>query len=85
MAGFGAGVGLRRPTKEATLVQPRHPNRFFANISPKPSMTPLIKGKSRLMASAETNARARPRFEREGSKMESVTEGGATAGNVNAD
>jgi len=72
---FG-GEGDRRPRNDATLLHPFHLMICRANISPKPSMTPLMNGRSRLMAREETNARIRARRERDESNIESVTEGG---------
>lgn len=51
-----------------------------ANISPKPSMTPLMNGRSRLIVREESNARTRARRERDESNIESVTEDGWTGG-----
>ena len=50
--------------------------KFFANISPKPSITPLMKGSTKLIAIDEATASTRARGERPGVKMESVTDGG---------
>lgn len=47
-----------------------------ANISPNPSITPLMNGRSRLIPREETNARIRARRERDESNIESVTDGG---------
>lgn len=68
--------GDRRPTNDATLLHPFHLIRCRANISPKPSMTPLMNGSSRLIVREETNARTRARRERDESNIEIVTEGG---------
>jgi len=70
------GEGDRRPTNDATLLHPFHLMICRANISPKPSMTPLMNGKRRLIAREETNARTRARRERDESNIESVTEVG---------
>ena len=50
---------------------------FLANISPKPSITPLTKGKRRLTAKDDASARVRVRIEREESKIDKVTDTGA--------
>ncbi|SRR5258706_4986257 len=70
------GEGGRRPTNDAKLLQPFHLMMCRANISPKPSMTPLMNGRSRLIVREESNARTRARREREELNIESVTEGG---------
>ena len=70
------GEGGRRPTNDAKLLQPFHLMMCRANISPKPSMTPLINGRSRLIVREESNARTRARRERDELNIESVTEVG---------
>ena len=72
--------GDRRPTNDAKLLQPFHLMICRANISPKPSITPLMNGKKRLIVREESNARTRARRERDELNIESVTEGGGTGG-----
>jgi len=61
--------------------QPNQPmTTFFANISPKPSITPFTNGSRRLTASAEKRAATRVRVERLESKMAGVTETDAGVG-----
>lgn len=74
---------LRSPSPLATSRHPLQPNKLLAAISPKPSITPLINGSRRLIARLEASARNRARLESVLSKMESVTDGGATGGSVN--
>lgn len=61
-----------------------HPNQFVttrrAKISPNPSMTPLIKGRTRLMAREDANTSTRVRVDKEESKMDSVAEMGVCWG-----
>jgi len=45
---------------------------FFAKISPKPSITPLMNGNARLMASDDRIARTRVFVDRDESKMARV-------------
>jgi len=62
-------------------LQPKYSNTIFlANISPNPSMTPLTKGKSKLIAKDENNAVTRVRVEREGSNIARVADSSATGG-----
>ena len=63
------GLGAVHPSQYITT--------FLANISPKPSMTPLTKGKSKLMASDEKRAFTRVRVDKDASKIASVAVAGA--------
>ena len=53
--------------------QPSRTTKFLATISPKPSITPLINGKSRLIARVDASA-ARRDFVDEAAKTASVGE-----------
>jgi len=57
-----------------------HPNQptatFLAKISPNPSITPFIKGRSRFTASDEANAKIRVRVDNDESKTDRVTDTG---------
>jgi hypothetical protein len=53
---------------------------FLANISPNPSMTPLTKGNSKLIARDEKSAVIRVRAEREGSNIASVADSSGAGG-----
>src|SRR5260221_9124460 len=65
------------PTLMAGIFQPNHSvTTRRAKISPNPSMTPLIKGRTRLMAREDANTSARVRVDKEESKMDSVAEMG---------
>ena len=48
---------------------------FFANISPKPSITPLMKGRRQLMARLDASAPNRVRIGKLASKIAIVAEG----------
>lgn len=80
-------VGVLNPTPATPGPKPAgrgNPNNgattFFAKISPNPSMTPLMKGSSMLIAREENTARTRARAVRFGLKIDRVTEGGGPAG-----
>lgn len=60
--------------------QPNRPAKLLANISPNPSITPLIKGRSKLIDREETSAKIRERVDRRLSNMESVAGGGRGTG-----
>jgi hypothetical protein len=49
---------------------------FLANISPNPSMTPLMNGKKKLIAIAEESAKRRVRVDRDELNIVRVAEGG---------
>ena len=62
----------------AGIFQPNHPVMTRrAKISPNPSMTPFIKGRTRFTAKEDANASTRVRVDKEESKMDSVAETGA--------
>ena len=50
---------------------------FFAKISPNPSITPFMKGSSKLTAREEKKAVNRVRFESDVSKIAEVSDTGA--------
>ena len=52
---------------------------FFANISPKPNITPLTKGKRKLMARLDARAPNRVCIGKLVSKIANVAEGGGSA------
>lgn len=73
----GAPVSLERleplkPNVAATLPHPFHANRLFAAISPKPSITPLMKGRTRLMAKLLAKARNLALLDKVVSNIDSV-------------
>jgi hypothetical protein len=71
------------PTLMAGIFQPNHSvTTRRAKISPNPSITPLIKGRTRLMAREDANTSTRVRVDKEESKIESVAEMGGGAGGV---
>ena len=64
------------PPGGAAAVQPIFKAKVRAKISPKPSMTPLTKGRRRLIASEETRASTRARVDKRASNTDIVAEGG---------
>lgn len=52
---------------------------FFANISPKPNITPLTKGKRQLIARLDASAPSRVCIGKLASKIATVAEGGGGA------
>jgi hypothetical protein len=67
-----------RPTDVAGGFQPNHPRTtFLANISPKPSMTPLTKGRKRFIARDANNAFTRVPVDKVESKTAIVGATGA--------
>ncbi len=62
---------------DAGLFHPNHSiTTFLAKISPNPSMTPFTNGKKRFTAREEANANTLVRVDKEGSKIDNVTETG---------
>ena len=60
-------------------VQPKFARRFFAKISPKPNITPFMKGNTKFIESDDSKARPRACTVRLESKMDSVADVGAGA------
>lgn len=64
------------PTLVVVEPQPSQLNtKFLAKISPKPSITPLTKGKKRLIASEDASAISLVRVEKDESNIERVAVG----------
>jgi len=67
-------------TPDPGIFQPNQPNTtFFANISPKPSMTPLTNGNKKLIARLDANAPSLVRAGRFESNIARVAERGRGA------
>jgi len=76
-ADIGSRRSVRVPFGLRADCQPIHGARTLrAKISPKPSITPLTKGRNMLMAMEEMRARVRVLTVRVVSRMRGVTEGG---------
>jgi len=62
-------------------LQPKYSNTIFlAKISPKPSMTPLTNGRSKLIAKDEKSAVSRVRVEREESNITRLADSSGRGG-----